>query len=72
MKLKLGFPIDPKNFNPMKLTLNGKKIIDMDKTIGTVNPMEILETLSSISEKESSRGDKINALKTIYGKVSPV
>ena len=75
MKLKFGFPIDPKNFNPLSVSINGKKIIEADNALKSVNPMELLETLASTNVRgagEGSTEEKIRVLKTVYNKVNPL
>lgn len=71
MKLGIPFPINPKSFNPMEMTIQGKKILDSDFSVKPVQPIELLEALGAMDPKDASKAERLKALKNLLNLLIP-
>lgn len=67
---KDGLTINGKKFHPLNFSYKGLKL-ESDKEYAPIDPINILESLTSLDTRDASDTGKINSLKTIVKMVNP-
>ncbi|HHV99375.1 MAG TPA: hypothetical protein GXX36_07350 [Clostridiaceae bacterium] len=67
---KNGFTINGKKFHPLNMSFKGLKL-ESDRELAPVDPIDILNTLTSLNTRDATDAGKINALKTIIKLTNP-
>jgi len=67
---KDGLTINGKKFHPLNLSFKGLKL-ESDREFKPVDPVNIIESLTSLNTRDATDAGKINALKTIIKLTNP-
>lgn len=67
---KDGLTINGKKFHPLNLSFKGLKL-ESDREFKPVDPVNIIESLTSLNTRDATDAGKTNALKTIIKLTNP-
>lgn len=66
---KDGFRINSRQFHPLNMSINGLKL-ESDREYKAIDPIDLVESFSSLNIEDATRLDRVKALKEMLKKIN--